>query len=144
MQLKQIMGSKTLTKNKTKDIIKVMRSLKNRGILLNGATEKIISQKGGLLNFLNPLMRVGLPLLRNVFTPLAKSVLVPLQLTAVASATHAAVRKKIYRSLTIISNEEMDDIMKIVKSLEESGLLIKGLVKQLKMKQKNKKLNFLA
>ena len=144
MQLKQIMGSKTLTKNKTKDIIKVMRSLKNRGILLNGTTEKIISQKGGLLNILNPLMRVGLPLLRNVFTPLAKSVLVPLELTAVASAKHAAVRKKIYRSLTIISNEEMDDIMKIVKSLEESGLLIKGLVKQLKMKQKNKKLNFLA
>ena len=38
----------------------------------------------------------------------------------------------------IISNEEMDDIMKIVKSLEESGLLIKELAKQLKTKQKNK------
>ena len=39
----------------------------------------------------------------------------------------------------IVSNEEMNDIMKIIKSLEESGLLIKALAKQLKMKQKNKK-----
>ena len=39
----------------------------------------------------------------------------------------------------IIANEEMNNIMKIIKSLEESGLLIKPLVKQLKMKQKNKK-----
>ena len=39
----------------------------------------------------------------------------------------------------IIANEEMNNIMKIIKSLEESGLLIKALVKQLKMKQKNKK-----
>ena len=43
----------------------------------------------------------------------------------------------------IILNEEMEDIIKIVKSLEDSGLLIKGLVKQLKMKKKNKKENFL-
>ena len=43
----------------------------------------------------------------------------------------------------IISNEEIQDIMNIVKSLEESGLLIKRLlVKQLKMKQKKEKENF--
>ena len=44
----------------------------------------------------------------------------------------------------IISNEEMDDIMKIIKSLDKSCLLIKGVSKQLKMKQKNKKKDFLA
>ena len=44
----------------------------------------------------------------------------------------------------IISNEEIDDIMKIIKSLDESGLLIKGVSKQLKMKQNNKKEDFLA
>ena len=44
----------------------------------------------------------------------------------------------------IIANEEMNNIMKITKSLEESGLLIKALVKQLKMKQKNKKEDFLV
>ena len=42
----------------------------------------------------------------------------------------------------IISNEEMNDIMKIFKFLEESGLIIKAYVKQLKMKQKNKKEDF--
>ena len=42
----------------------------------------------------------------------------------------------------IISNEEINDIMKIVKFLEEPGLLIKALAKQLKMKQKNKKEGF--
>ena len=45
-----------------------------RGILLNGTTEKIISHEGGFLKFLAPLTRVGLPLMKNVLTPLAKSV----------------------------------------------------------------------
>ena len=43
------------------------------------------------------------------------------------------------RTTLIISNKEMNDIMKIIKSLQEFGLLIKALEKQLKMKQKNKK-----
>ena len=40
----------------------------------------------------------------------------------------------------IISNEEMEDVMKIVKSLKELGLIIKGV--SVKMKQKNKKTDF--
>ena len=44
----------------------------------------------------------------------------------------------------IILNKEMDDIMKIIKSLEESGLFIKVLAKQLKMKRKNKGVDFLS
>ena len=54
--------------------------------------------------------------------------MIPLGLTVAASATNAAIQKKIYGSGTtaaIISNEEMENIMKIVKSLEESGLLTK-------------------
>ena len=61
------------------------------------------------------------------------------------SAADAAIHKKMFGSgmtTLIISNEEMNDIMKIVKSLKESGLLIKVLGKQLKLKQKNKKANF--
>ena len=42
----------------------------------------------------------------------------------------------------IISNEEMNDIMKIVKSLEESGLLIKDVSKAIKNEAKNKKEDF--
>ena len=51
-----------------------------------------------------------------------------LGLTAVASLTDAAVHKKMFGSVNttlIISNDEMTDTMRIIKSLEESGLLIK-------------------
>ena len=72
----------TLTDNKLKDITKVIRSLENRGILWKGTAEKGISQDGGLLNFLGLLMKVDLSLMKNVLTPLAKGVLIPLALTA--------------------------------------------------------------
>ena len=91
---------------------------------------KIGQSRGFLGRFLGPLLKTGLPLIRNVLEPLAKSVLVPLGLTASTSATDAAVYMKMFGSGTtilIISNEVMNDVMKIIESLEESGLLIKGL-----------------
>ena len=69
----------TLTNNEIKDIIKVIRSLENRGIFLKGTTRKTTNQEVGFLNFLRPLMTAGLPLMKNVLMPLAKSVLVPLR-----------------------------------------------------------------
>ena len=76
-----------------------------------------IGQSGGFLGrLLGPLLKTGLPLIGNVFKPLAKTVLIPLGLTAVASATDAAIHKKMFGSGTttlIISNEKMDDVMKI-------------------------------
>ena len=95
-------------------------------------------QSGGFSGrLLWPLLTTGLPLTENVFKPLAKSVLISLALTEAALATKAATLKKILGSgftTLIISNKEINDIMKIVKSLEESGLLIKSVKKQLKMK----------
>ena len=70
--------------------------------------------------------------MKNVLKPLAKSVLIPLGLTAAASASDKAIHKKMFGSgntTLIISNEKMDDIMKIIKSLKESGLLVKGISK---------------
>ena len=87
-----------------------------------------IGQLGG--SFLGPLLKSGLPLIGNVIKPLAKSVLIPLGLTAAESATDAVIHKKMFGSnvaTLIISNEEMNDIIKMVKSYEESGLLIKGI-----------------
>ena len=55
----------TLTNNEIKDIIKVITTLENRDILLKGIAGKYISQEGGLLNFLGPLMRTCLPLWKN-------------------------------------------------------------------------------
>ena len=63
----------------------------------------------------------------NVLKPLGKSVLIPLGLTTAASATDAAIHKKMFGSgftTLIISNEEMEDIVRMAKSIEESGLLI--------------------
>ena len=76
---------------------------------------------GFLGKFLGPLLKTRLLLIGNVLKPLAKSVFTPLGLTAAASAKSAAIHKKIFGSgftILIISNEEMNDIMKIIKSLE--------------------------
>ena len=107
-----------------------------------------IGQPGGSLGtLLGPLLKTGLPLMKNVLKPLAKSVLVPLGLTAAASATDAAIHKKMFGSGTttlIISNKEMNDIMKIVKFLEESSLLIKDVSKTIKNEAKEQKGRFLS
>ena len=98
---------------------------------------KIVQSGGFLGRLLGPVLKTGLPLIGNVLKPLAKSVLIPLGLTAAAAATDAAIHKKMIGSgftTLIISNEEINDIMEKVKSIEDSGLLIKQLVKQFKTK----------
>ena len=55
---------------------------------------KMIQSGGFLGRLLGPLLKTGLPLLKNVIKPLAKSVLLPLGLTAAASATYAGIHKK--------------------------------------------------
>ena len=89
-------------------------------------------QSGGFLGrLLGPLLKTGLPLIKNVIKPLAKSVLIPLGLTAAATAADAGKHKKILGSgndiTLIISNDEINDIIKIVKSLEDSGFSLKGV-----------------
>ena len=80
-------------------------------------------------------MKTRLPLIGNVRKPLAKSVLISSGWTATASATEAAILNKMFGSAfitLIISNEEMEDIMKIVKPFEDSGLLIRGVSETIK------------
>ena len=107
-----------------------------------------IGKSGRFLGrLLGPLLKTGLPLIGNVFKPLAKSVLIPLRLTAAASAIDAAIYEEMFGSgatTLIISNEEMIDIMKIIKSLEESGLLIKGVSETIKNEAKKQKEGFLG
>ena len=98
-------------------------------------------QSGGLLGrLLGPLRKTGLPLIKNVIKPLVKSVLIPLGLTAAASAADAGIHKKILGSgntTLIISNNEKEDI-------EDSGLLLKGATETVQMNKKNKKGDFLV
>ena len=106
-----------------------------------------IGQSGGFLRrLLGPLVKIGLALMKNVLQQLAKSDLILLGLTAVASATDAAIHKKMFGSgvtTLIISNKEINHIMKIVKTLEESGLLIKNISETIKNETKEREGEFL-
>ena len=110
-----------------------------------------IRQSGGFLGkLLGPLLKTGLPLMKSVIKPLAKSVLIPLGLTAAASAADAGIHKKILGSgnnnntTFIISNDEMDDVLKIVKSLEDSGVLLKGVSETIQHEAKEQRGGFLG
>ena len=84
---------------------------------------------------------------KNLITPLAKSVLIPLGLSAAASTADAGTHKKILGSgntTLIISNKDMDDLIRIVKSLEDSGLLLKGVTKSVQNEVKDQKGGFLV
>ena len=87
-------------------------------------------------------------MIKNVITPLAKCVLIPLGLTAAAPAADAGIHKKILglgnnRTL-IISYKDMDNLIKIVKSLDDSGLLLKGVTESVQNEVKEQKGGFLS
>ena len=123
---------------------------------------KMIQSGGFLSRLLGALVKTGLPLIKkNVIKPLAKSVLILLGLTETASAADAGIHKKISRSghchssssvshnhpsstTLIISNNEMEDIIKIVKSLEDSGLLLKGVTRKVQNEVKEQNGGFLS
>ena len=102
---------------------------------------KMIQSRGFLGNLLGklagPLMKVAMSL--------AKNVLAPLGISAAMSAVDGSIKKKMFGSGTttlIISNDEMDDILKIVKSLEDSGLLLKGVSETIQHKAKEQRGGF--
>ena len=90
---------------------------------------------GSLLSKLTgPLMEVAVPL--------AKNILAPLGITAAASKMDAGIQKKIHGSGTltlIISNKEMNGMLKIVQALEDSNILLKWVTKTIKNKIKEQK-----
>ena len=97
-----------------------------------------IGQSGGFL---------GRPWGSLLKTGWAKSVLIPLRSTIEASARVASIHKKMFGSgntALIISNEEINDIMKIIKSVKESGLLIKSVSESIKNGPKEQKNGFFS
>ena len=114
-----------------------------------------------LSRLLCPLLKIELPLIENVIKPLAKSVLIPLGLTAAASAGDPQIHKKIlasgrHHSFTfslssapktttlIISSDKIKDLTEIVKSLEDFGLLLKEVSELIQNELKEQKRGFLS
>ena len=116
--------------------------------LLKAKLSKMIQLGGFLGRPLGPLVRAGLPLMKSVVQPLSKSVLIPLGLTAAAADADAGIHKKIlgcgHNATLIITNDEMEDMFKIVKSLEDSGLLLKGVSETMKNEAKKQNGGFLS
>ena len=142
-----------LTNRQVANLLKAFANYLSIDIKLSKAQLSKMIQSGGFLGrLLGSLLKTGLPLIKNVIKPLAKSVLIPLGLTAAASAADAGIHKKIlgsrhnYPSSTtlIISNNEMEDIIKIVKSLEDSALLLTGVTETVQNVVKEQKGGFLS
>ena len=123
---------KAFTKN-TSTNIKLSKTQLSKMIQSGGSLGNLLGKLAG------PLMKVAMPL--------AKNVLAPLGLSAALSVIDGSIKKKILGSgatTLIISNDEMDEILKIVQSLENSCVLLEELVKQSNMKLKNKEEDFLV
>ena len=140
-----------LTNRQVANLCKAFAKNTSTDIKLSKTQLSKMIQSGEFLGrLLGPLLRTGLPLMNNVIKPLAKSVLVPLGLTAAASAADAGIHKKILGSgnnnntILIISNDEMGDILKIIKSLEDSGLLLKGVSETIQNQAKEQRGGFLS
>ena len=129
----------------TRQNTKLRNALNNNSatdIKLSKSQIKKIIQSGGFLGKLlsklaGPLMKVALPL--------AKNVLAPLDLTAAMSAIDESIQKKIHGLgvKLIIEQEDMKDIM-IIKALENSGILLKGVSKTIKNETKEQRGGFLS
>ena len=136
-----------LTKRQVTNVCRVFGNYLSTDIKLSKTQlSKMIQSRGFLGRLLGPLLKIGLPLIKNVIKPLAKSVLIPLGSTAAASAADAGIHKKIFQPGTttlIISNDEMEDVIRIVKSLKDFGLLLK-VSKTVQNEAKEQKEGFLT
>ena len=119
-----------LNNNSATDI-KLSKTQIKKLIQLGGCLGKLLSKLAG------PLMKVALPLTKNVLAPLSS--------TAAMSAIGGSIQKNIHGSgIKLIIEEDMNDIMKIIKALEKSGILLKGVSKTIKNETKEQRGGFLS
>ena len=139
-----------LTNRQVANIRKAFANHLSTDIKLSKTQLSKMIQSGGFLGrLLGPLLKTGLPLMKSVIKPLTKSILIPLGLTAAASAVDAGIHKKIlgsgHNNTTLTtSNDEMDDILKIVEYLEDSGALLKGVSETIQNETKEERGGFLG
>ena len=132
-----------LTNRQIQNLRKTFANNLSANIKLSKIQLSKIGQLGGYLGrILAPSLKTGLPVMKNVLKPLAKRVLIPLGLTAAASAADTGIHKKILSSGTtslIILIEEMEEIMKKIKSLKDSVFLLKGVSETIQNEAKEQK-----
>ena len=133
-----------LTNRQVANIRKAFANHSSIDIKLSKTQLSKMIQSGGFLG--NLLGKLAGPLMK-VAMSLAKNVLAPLGLSAAMSAIDGSIKKKMLGSgatTLIISNDEMDDILKIVKSLENSGVLLKGVSETIQHEAKEQRGGFLG
>ena len=137
-----------LTNRQVSNLRKAFANHSSADIKLSKTQLSKMIQSGGFLGrLLGPLLKTGLPLISNVIKPLAKSVLIPLGLTAGASAADAGIHKKILglcNTTLMISNDELKDIIRTVKYLEDSSLLFKEVSETIQNEAKEQRGGFLS
>ena len=133
-----------LTNRQVANIRKAFAKNTSIDIKLSKTQLSKMMQSGGFLgNLLGKLAGT----LMKVTMLLAKNVLAPLGISAAISAIDESIKKKMLGSGTttlIISNDQMDDILKIVKSLENSGVLLKGVSETIQHEAKEQRGGFLS
>ena len=148
------LGIKNFNKNElphelfltTRQSIKLRNAINNNmstDIKFSKAQLKKLIQSGGFLDSL--LSKIAGPLMK-VAMPLAKNVLAPLGLTAAMSAKDGGIQRKMRGEgiKLMIDNEDMNDIMKIIKALEKSGTLLSGVSRTIENEVKEQKGGFLS
>ena len=132
-----------LTNRQVANIRKAFANHSSTDIKLSKTQLSKMIQSGGFLG--NLLDKLAGPLMK-VAMPLAKNVLAPLGVSAAMSAIDGSIKKKMLGSGTtlIISNDEMNDILKIDKSLENSGLLLKGVSETIQHEAKEQRGGFFS
>ena len=133
-----------LTNRQVANIRKAFANHSSIDIKLSKTQLSKMIQSGG---FLGNLLGKLAGRLMKVAMPLPNNVLAPLGISAAMSAIDETIKKKMLGSGTttlIISNDEMDDILKIVKSLEDSNVLIKGVSETIQQEAKEQRGGFLS
>ena len=111
-------------------------------IKLSKAQIKKLIQSGGFLGKL--LSKLAGPLMK-VAMPLAKNVSAPLGLTAAMSAIDGSIQKKIHGSgVKLVIEQEDMNVIKIIEALENSGILLKGVTKAIENETKEQRGGFLS
>ena len=127
-----------LTNRQVPNIRKAFTKNTSTDIKLSKTQSSKMIQSGGFLGrLLGPLLKTGLPLMKSVVKPLAKRVLIPQHKKILGSGHNN-------NTTLIISNDEMDDILKIIESLEDSGVLLKGVSETIQPEAKEQRGVFLS